>query len=128
MLSEQQELSVAAARLSETTRSTVESLVRAGWLRRDGGRIAFAHEAFFDYAYAQQHMRSGLPLLSLLRSGEQHLFRRAQVRQILALEREQDREQYLRDVRDDPRRGRRPAAPEGTGDGAGHARARSRPR
>jgi hypothetical protein len=29
-------------------------------------------------------------LLSLLRSGEQHLFRRAQVRQILALDREQE--------------------------------------
>ena len=99
LLSEQQDLSVGAARLSEHP-VTVNSLVRAGWLRRDGGRIAFAHEAFFDYAYAQQHMRSGRPLLSLLRSGEQHLFRRAQVRQILALEREQEREQYLADVRD----------------------------
>jgi hypothetical protein len=99
MLSERQELSVAAARLGDHP-TTVENLVRAGWLRRDRGRIAFAHEAFFDYAYAQQHMRSGLPLLSLLRSGEQHLFRRAQVRQILALEREQERDQYLRDVRE----------------------------
>jgi hypothetical protein len=99
MLSERQELSAAAARLGDHP-TTVENLVRAGWLRRDRGRIAFAHEAFFDYAYAQQHIRSGLPLLSLLRSGEQHLFRRAQVRQILALEREQEREQYLRDVRE----------------------------
>ena len=99
MLSERQELSVAAARLGDH-QTTVENLVRAGWLRRDHGRIAFAHEAFFDYAYAQQHMRSGLPLLGLLRSGEQHLFRRAQVRQILALEREQEPAQYLRDVRE----------------------------
>jgi hypothetical protein len=99
MLSDRQELSVAAARLGDHP-TTVESLVRAGWLRRDHGRIAFAHEAFFDYAYAQQHMRSGLPLLSLLRNGEQLLFRRAQVRQILALEREQERDQYLRDLRE----------------------------
>ena len=99
MLSERQELSVAAARLGDHP-TTVENLVRVGWLRRDRGRIAFAHEAFFDYAYAQQHMRSGLPLLSLLRSGEQHLFRRAQVRQILALKREQESGQYLRDVRE----------------------------
>jgi hypothetical protein len=89
ILSDRQELSVAAARLGDH-QATVENLVRAGWLRPDRGRIAFAHEAFFDYAYAQQHMRSGLPLLSLLRSGEQHLFRRAQVRQILALDREQE--------------------------------------
>jgi hypothetical protein len=99
LLSERQELSVAAARLGDHP-ATVDSLARAGWLRRDRGRIAFAHEAFFDYAYAQQHMRSGLPLLSLLRSGEQHLFRRAQVRQILALEREQERDHYLRDVQE----------------------------
>jgi hypothetical protein len=99
MLSERQDLSVAAARLGDHP-ATVASLVRAGWLRRDHGCIAFAHEAFFDYAYAQQHMRSGLPLLSLLRSGEQLLFRRAQVRQILALEREQEPDQYLRDVRE----------------------------
>lgn len=99
LLSEQQDLSAAEARLSDH-RGPVDSLVRAGWLSRDGGRIAFAHEAFFDYAYARQHMRSGRSLLSLLRSGEQHLFRRAQVRQILALEREQERKQYLSDVRD----------------------------
>jgi hypothetical protein len=99
MLSDRQELSVAAARLGDH-QTTVENLVRAGWLLRDRGRIAFAHEAFFDYAYAQQHMRRGEPLLSLLRSGEQHLFRRAQVRQILALEREQERDQYMRDVRE----------------------------
>ncbi len=79
---------------------TVELLASAGWLRRDAGRIAFAHEAFFDYAYAQRHMRSGLSLLGLLRSSEQHLFRRGQVRQILTLEREQDFGQYLRDVRE----------------------------
>ena len=99
MLSERQELSAAAARLGDR-QTTVENLARAGWLRLDSGRVAFAHEAFFDYAYAQQHMRTGVPLLALLRAGEQHLFRRAQVRQILALEREQDRGQYLDDVRE----------------------------
>ncbi len=98
-LSERQELSVPASLLSEHP-VTVELLASAGWLRRDAGRIAFAHEAFFDYAYAQRHMRSGLSLLDLLRSSEQHLFRRGQVRQILTLEREQDFGQYLRDVRE----------------------------
>lgn len=96
-LSERQELSVPASLLSEQP-VTVELLTSAGWLRRDAGRIAFAHEAFFDYAYAQRHMRSGLSLLDLLRTSEQHLFRRGQVRQILTLEREQDFGQYLRDV------------------------------
>jgi hypothetical protein len=99
ILSDRQELSVAKARLGDY-QTTVENLASAGWLRIDHGRVAFAHEAFFDYAYAQQHLRTGVPLLEVLRNGEQHLFRRAQVRQILALEREQDRRQYLDDVRE----------------------------
>lgn len=98
-LSERQELSAPAALLSQNLLA-VDYLASAGWLRRDAGRVAFAHEAFFDFAYAQRHLRSGLSLLGLLRSSEQHLFRRGQVRQILALERDQDRGQYLRDVRD----------------------------
>ena len=99
ILSEQQELSAPAVTL-EDRQVTVEHLARAGWLRLDGGRVAFAHEGFFDFAYARQHMRVGLPLLAVLRSGEQLLFRRAQVRQILALEREQNRRQYVSDVRE----------------------------
>ncbi|MFD0274637.1 NACHT domain-containing protein [Kitasatospora sp. NPDC127111] len=98
-LSKRQELTAPAARLSGN-RLTVNQLISAGWLREADGRIGFAHEAFFDYAYAHHHARAGLSLLDLLRSDEQHLFRRSQVRQILTLEREQDRNQYLRDVRD----------------------------
>ncbi|WP_042401356.1 NACHT domain-containing protein [Streptacidiphilus carbonis] len=98
-LSRRQELNVPAALLSND-RLTVRHLISAGWLRSQAGRIGFAHEAFFDYAYAYHHMRAGLSLLDLLRSDEQYLFRRSQVRQILALEREEDRPQYLRDVRD----------------------------
>jgi hypothetical protein len=99
LLSERQELSAAPSRLGDL-QTTVESLARVGWLRLDRAQVAFAHEAFFDYAYAQQHMRAGVPLLTVLRAGEQLLFRRAQVRQILALEREQDHGQYLRDVQE----------------------------
>lgn len=83
-LSDREELSAPAALLSQNV-LTVDHLVSAGWLRRDAGRVALAHEAFFDFAYAQRHVRSGLSLLGLLRSSEQHLFRRGQVRQILAL-------------------------------------------
>lgn len=80
--------------------TTIERMAAAGWLRLEHGRISFAHEAFFDYAYAMRHLRTGTRLLDLLKSGPQHLFRRAQVRQILALERDRDRSLYLREVRD----------------------------
>jgi hypothetical protein len=60
----------------------------------------FFHESFFDYAYARTFCAGGRSLLDFLLSTEQHLFRRAQVRQILAYRREYDREQYYQDVRE----------------------------
>lgn len=58
------------------------------------GRYRFFHESFFDYAFARRFAATGGHLLDLLTSGEQHLFRRAQVRQILTYLRASDRNQY----------------------------------
>ena len=52
-------------------------------LIRDAQRYSFFHEGFFDYAFARRFAVRGLALLPLLRSYEQHLFRRAQMQQIL---------------------------------------------
>jgi len=67
-------------------------------LIRDSHGYSFFHESFFDYAYARRFVARGLELLPLLRSGEQHLFRRAQVRQILLHLRDMDRSRYLVDL------------------------------
>jgi hypothetical protein len=64
----------------------------------DGQRYSFFHEGFFDYAFARRFAARGRELLPLLRSGEQHLFRRAQVRQILVHEREVEHTRYLADL------------------------------
>jgi len=68
-------------------------------LVEDRKRYSFFHEGFFDYAFARRFAARGEDLLTLLRSGAQHLFRRAQVRQILLYEREVSRERYLADLR-----------------------------
>lgn len=62
-------------------------------LARDSGRIAFFHEAFFDYAFARLWISRAESLVDFLLDDEQALFRRAQVRQILQhlYEREPDR-------------------------------------
>jgi hypothetical protein len=60
----------------------------------------FFHESFFDYAYARRFCATGRSVVEFLRSSEQHLFRRAQVRQILAYRREHDFKQYLVDIRE----------------------------
>jgi hypothetical protein len=64
----------------------------------DNKNYAFFHEGFFDYAFARRFATSGNDLLSLLISSEQHLFRRAQVRQILLHEREIDFDNYIQDL------------------------------
>lgn len=74
----------------------------------DGDSVRFFHEAFFDYCCARLFAEQGGTLLEFLIEGdrEQHLFRRAQVRQILEYERERDAATYLSDMRDlltDPR-------------------------
>jgi hypothetical protein len=68
-------------------------LVSEHVLARDGDRIAFFHETFFDYAFARQWVSRAESLVDFLLRDEQELFRRAQVRQILQhlYEREPDR-------------------------------------
>ena len=58
-------------------------LVSEHVLAREGDRIAFFHETFFDYAFARQWVSRSESLVDFLLRDEQELFRRAQVRQIL---------------------------------------------
>ena len=69
-------------------------------LVRDGQQLAFFHEAFFDYAFARRWIRREEGVVEFLMSGGQELFRRAQVRQILAHLRDEDPDRYLREVTD----------------------------
>ena len=66
----------------------------------DQGHYRFFHESFFDYAYARRFASADRTLVEFLRSTEQHLFRRSQVRQILDYRREHDFDRYVADVRD----------------------------
>ncbi|TVR58524.1 MAG: hypothetical protein EA420_17170 [Candidatus Competibacteraceae bacterium] len=77
----------------------LDRLVSAHVLVRQGSRIGFFHEGFFDYVFARRFCEMGEPLLDFLRSAEQDLFRRSQVRQILAYRRDDDFDAYLDDLR-----------------------------
>ena len=61
-------------------------------------RYSFFHEGFFDYAFARRFAGGSQSLLDLLVSGEQRLFRRAQVRQILLYLRETEFDRYIAEV------------------------------
>lgn len=64
-------------------RVDADVLISEHVLAKENGRIAFFHEAFFDYAFARLWVSRDESLVNFLRGDEQGLFRRAQVRQIL---------------------------------------------
>ncbi|MEU0723923.1 hypothetical protein [Streptomyces sp. NPDC006140] len=65
---------------------------------RDGRQLAFFHESFFDYAFARDWLRREESLVAFLTSGEQELFRRGQLRQVLDHLRDLDPERFAAEV------------------------------
>lgn len=69
----------------------------ASVLVEDKGQLAFFHETFFDYVFARRFFAQRRTVRDLLAS-DQLLFRRAQVRQLLAYERQGDFDAYAEDL------------------------------
>ncbi|MEV5200129.1 hypothetical protein [Streptomyces sp. NPDC053720] len=65
---------------------------------RDGRQLAFFHESFFDYAFARGWLRREESLVAFLAGGEQELFRRGQLRQVLDHLRDLDPERFAEEV------------------------------
>lgn len=59
------------------------ALESAAVLLRDGDSIAFFHESYFDFLFARTFVSAGRNLHEFLVGSGQHLFRRAQTRQVL---------------------------------------------
>ena len=59
----------------------------------------FGHESFFDYVFARLFVTRSESLVALLKASEQHLFRRGQVRQVLAYLRDADPARYVEELR-----------------------------
>ncbi|MFD0561202.1 hypothetical protein ACFQ2M_03590 [Kitasatospora saccharophila] len=78
--------------------ASVKVLVSENVLVRDGRKLAFFHESFFDYAFARNWLGRNENLVEFLTGAEQELFRRGQVRQVLDHLREQDEERFVEEV------------------------------
>jgi hypothetical protein len=91
-----QRLWVSKERVDRISNVYLEQMVSEGVLTSDGKRYGFGHESFFDYVFARSFIREDQRLVVLLTDSEQLLFRRAQVRQVLAYLRDADRARYLR--------------------------------
>ena len=82
-MTERQALSVAAGLLDEYE-DAVSIMVSENVLVRDGQRISFFHESFFDYIFARRMISSpDFDLVSYILEQGQSLFIRSQVRQVL---------------------------------------------
>jgi hypothetical protein len=96
-LSDHQTLSAPADVLDEFA-GEVEAMASEHVLAFDDRTCRFFHESVFDYVFARTYVAQGGTAAKLLLSDEQHLFRRGQVRQILAYNRDRDFTSYLGDL------------------------------
>lgn len=97
----ERQLLFAPALVTDEWRTDARAMVSEHVLTEVEGRreYRFFHESFFDYAYARRFCFKDQCLIAFLEASEQHLFRRAQVRQILAYRRRSDSARYIDDVR-----------------------------
>ena len=99
-MSERESL-VAPVYVMDDHREEMEAMASESVLYIEDSFVRFFHEAFFDYAFARTFLRTNSDLVQWLISDEQHLFRRSQVRQVLAFlrDREPDRARYLQTLK-----------------------------
>ena len=84
--------------LADEWESDLAAMVSCNVIVRDRDRLAFFHEVFFDYVFARRYAARRLSVTELLRT-DQDLFRRTQVRQLLAYNRGRGQwDRYLPDL------------------------------
>lgn len=96
---------VAPATVLAAFPGAVDLLSSQGLVARAAGGVQFAHESFFDHVFSADFVAHGASVLALLKSDQQRLFRRTQIRQIFARLRDQGDRPYLgslREVMDSP--------------------------
>ena len=82
--------------------SDTDAMVSENILVLENQRYSLFHEGFFDYAFARRFAGGSQSLLGLLLSGEQRLFLRAQVRQILLYLRDTEFDRYIANLEETP--------------------------
>lgn len=83
ILSQREVLSV-SRHLFDDHAEALDLLTSHGVVTISGDHVGFFHESFFDYAFARTFETGGGNLVDWLKADDQHLFRRSQVRQVLA--------------------------------------------
>ena len=93
-----QQLSARKEKLDQFPNDYLAQMASEGVLSFDGEHYSFGHESFFDYCFARGFVAKEESLTAFLVNSEQHLFRRAQVRQVLDYLRDADRDRYCKEL------------------------------
>ena len=93
-----QQLSVPRETLDHISQGYLEAVASEGVLMLENRTCGFSHESFFDYCFARGFVREQRTLIAFLLESEQHLFRRAQVRQVFAYLRGRRDPRYAREL------------------------------
>ena len=93
-----QQLSVLKEKLDQFPVDYLIQMASEGVLSFDGNRYGFGHESFFDYCFARNFVTNKESLTEFLVKAEQHLFRRAQVRQVLVYLHDADHGRYCKEL------------------------------
>ena len=94
-----QRLAVPKESLDTVSPEYLAQMASEGVLTFDGRHYGFGHESFFDYCFARLFVTRSDTVASFLNASEQHLFRRAQVRQVLTYLRDANFDRYVRELR-----------------------------
>jgi hypothetical protein len=94
-MSESQQLSVPLRDLDNFPPQFIDRLTSEAVLTREQNRYGFSHESFFDYCFARTLTASADEYVAFLEGDSQKLFRRAQLRQVLAYFRDEEFNSYL---------------------------------
>ncbi|MGH3873108.1 MAG: hypothetical protein ACRDSR_16645 [Pseudonocardiaceae bacterium] len=84
----------APAALLDSVSMSVAALHSHGILVNDGSGVGFFHETYFDFLFARTFVAEGRDLHDFLVASGQHLFRRAQARQVLEYLAANDRDAF----------------------------------
>lgn len=93
-------LAVTRSSLDRFSPLVLNWMITNGVLSEGNKRVRFGHESFFDYCFARFFEERGQSLLDYLLQSEQTLIQRGQLRQVLAYQRDEDVNAYLRSVRE----------------------------
>ncbi len=93
-MNDHEQLTAPIAALDLAAPEEWHALESAAVLAREGNSIAFFHESYFDFLFARAFVTMGRSLHEFLVGSGQHLFRRAQTRQVLEHLLATDRSQF----------------------------------